>query len=360
MPGARHLTTPPRKSTGKSTRTATLNSQRPPRIDVPTGAIADALTRGRGLTDRDHRVIGHLAQHRVLTALHVARLEFGSYSHARSRLAQLHRRGILARFRRDLFPGAQAWRYTLGHTGAVLHAAATNQPLPRPAAITETVLRLAHSSHTEHLLGVNTFFTSLVGYARTHPGHTLELWWPEPQAARHCGGLLRPDGYATYTCPDPAPVSVSGRRSGAASGPRGGSGLASGVVAVGESGPEAGPSWLSLAFFYEHDNGTESLDTLVAKIARYGELADAGLGYPVLIRLPTTVREHHLHAALARRWPSRAPVPVATLPADQLAPTGPAITPASPSVLDALWLPVGHHQRRTLTQLATRSLTATH
>jgi hypothetical protein len=342
MPGARHLTIPTRNST----RTATLNLHRPPRVDVPAGAIADALTRGRGLTDRDHRVIGHLARHRVLTALHVARLEFGSYSHARSRLAQLHHRGVLARFRRDLFPGAQAWRYTLGHTGAVLHAAATDQPLPRPAAITETVLRLAHSSHTEHLLGVNTFFTSLAGHARTHPGHALELWWPEREAARHCGGLLRPDGYSTYTYPAPIPDPASGRP-----------GLAGGVSS-GQSRPAAGPSRQSIAFFYEHDNGTESLDTLVAKIDRYGELADAGLGHPVLIRLPTTAREHHLHEALARRWPGRPPVPVATLPADQLAPTGPAITPASPSVLDALWMPAGHHQRRTLTQFATRPRTA--
>lgn len=345
MPGARHLTTPPRQSTPKSSRTATLDSRRPPRVDVPTGSITDALTRGRGLTDRDHRVIEHLARHRVLTALQLTRLEFGSYSHARSRLAQLHRRGILARFRRDLFPGAQAWRYTLGHTGAVLHAAATNQPLPRPAAITETVLRLAHSSHTEHLLGVNTFFTSLAGYARTHPGHALERWWPEPQATRHCGGLLRPDGYGTYTYPSPMPGPV-------ASGP----GLV-GSAAAGQRRP-LGPSRQSLAFFYEHDNGTECLNTLLAKIARYGELAEAGLGHPVLIRLPTTVREHHLHEALARRWPTPPPLPIATLPADQLAPTRPAITPASPSVLDALWLPAGHHRRRTLTQLATHRRTA--
>src|SRR5437868_6233645 len=78
-----------------TTPTAASRSGRPPRVDAPTGQIAHALARGCGLTDRDHRVIAHLARHRVLTALQLARLEFGSYSHARTRLAQLHQRGIL-------------------------------------------------------------------------------------------------------------------------------------------------------------------------------------------------------------------------------------------------------------------------
>ncbi|MGH3869542.1 MAG: hypothetical protein ACRDQ4_26250 [Pseudonocardiaceae bacterium] len=46
---------------------------------------------------------------------------------------------------------------------------------------------------------------------------------------------------------------------------------------------------------------------------------------------------------------------MATLPADQLAPPGHRITPASPSIADALWLPVGHPRRRTLAELAPRT-----
>lgn len=340
MPEPRHLTIPP---TTSPTSSRSAPAPRPPAIRPtvpPTVSAVLAIPprvqlgpppRGRdvtrastGLTARDAAVIHLLHRHRVLTALHLARLEFGSYSAARSRLALLHARGVLARFRRDTWPGSQSWRYTLGHIGALVHAATTGTPFPRPATITDTVLRLAHSSHTEHLLGVNTFFTTLAGHTRHHPGTALAQWATEAEAAELCGGVLRPDGYATYT------ETVHGT---------------DGVI-------DGTAETRTLTFFYEHDTGTESLDVLLDKIATYGELAAAGLAHPVLIELPGLRREHNLHTALARRWPAGHPAAVATLPADQLAPTGRAITPAAPSPLDALWLPAGHTQRRALAHLA--------
>jgi hypothetical protein len=307
----------------------------PPRVQLapaPRGGH-DTARASTGLTARDAAVIALLHRHRVLTALHLARLEFGSYSAARSRLALLHARGVLARFRRDTWPGSQSWRYTLGHVGALVHAAATGAPFPRPATITDTVLRLAHSSHTEHRLGVNTFFTTIAGHTRHHPGTALVEWASEAEAAELCGGILRPDGYATYT--ETIHRTDGGRT-------------------------DASTETRTLRFFYEHDTGTETLDTLLDKITTYGELATAGLAHPVLIELPGTRREHHLHDAIARRWPAGAPAAVATLPADQLAPTGRAITPAAPSPLDALWLPAGHTHRRTLAHLALARLAPAH
>ncbi|MGH3972494.1 MAG: replication-relaxation family protein [Pseudonocardiaceae bacterium] len=60
----------------------------------------------------------HTSKHARLTASQLARLVFGSYSHARSWLAVLHARGVLARFRRHIWPGSQPWRYTLGPHGS--------------------------------------------------------------------------------------------------------------------------------------------------------------------------------------------------------------------------------------------------
>ncbi len=294
-------------------RHSSIHPHTPPRVEIRPASRADVLTHSRGLTARDAEVISYLARHRVLTALQLARLVFGSYSHARSRLAVLHERGVLARFRRDIWPGSQPWRYTLGPVGAVVHAAATGAALPRPATVTETVLRLAHSTHTEHRLGVNDFFANLAGHTRDHPECALREWWPEYEITETCAGIVRPDAYGEYTAADS-----------------------------------------TLAFFYEHDTGTEPIATLVEKVGKYAELADAGIRKPVLFQLPSTSREHNFHIGLAQRWPHKTPVPLATLPTDQLAPPNHRITPATPSIVDELWLPAGHARRRTLANLTSR------
>lgn len=295
-------------------RYSRIHPHTPPRVEVRPASRADVLTQSRGLTARDAEVISYLARHRVLTALQLARLVFGSYSHARSRLAVLHERGVLARFRRDIWPGSQPWRYALGPVGAVVHAAATGAALPRPATVIENVLRLAHSAHTEHRLGVSDFFATLAGHARHDRKCALDEWWPESEIGETCAGIVRPDAYGNYTDHDH-----------------------------------------TLSFFYEHDTGTETIETLVEKVGKYAELADAGIRKPVLFQLPSTNREHNFHVALAQGWPHKAPVPVATLPADQLAVPGFRIASASPSIVDALWLPVGHTRRRRLADLAPRN-----
>src|SRR5439155_6347974 len=77
------------------------------------------------------------------------------------------------------------------------------------------------------------------------------------------------------------------------------------------------------------------------KIGKYTKLADGGIRKPIIFHLPTLAREHHFHTAIGRRWPTRPPrppAPVATLPADQLAPPGAHFAPPSRSVPGALWL----------------------
>lgn len=203
------------------------NRVTPAGVQISTARPATAIAEGDRLTARDHQVISLLAEHKVMTADQLARVAFPSDTRARQRLLQLTRRAVLARFRHHRRPGSLPWNYTLGLLGATVHAAATGAPLPRPAEITNRVLRLHYSPSLAHLLGANDFFTRLIGDARTTGRGELTVWWPEPTAARACGGLVRPDGYGEW---------------------------AEGGGAVG--------------FFYEHDTGSETLGALVGKVDR--------------------------------------------------------------------------------------------
>ena len=114
------------------------------------------------LTPRDRFLIDLLGRHQVLTLDQIQRLYYPSLRAARYRVTSLHEYDVLARFRALVRPGSQAFRYTLGYAGAVLHAAATEQPLPRRAAWSESRTRLAASPKLSHLLGVNDFFCRIL------------------------------------------------------------------------------------------------------------------------------------------------------------------------------------------------------
>lgn len=243
-------------------------------------AIGGAVSEQRRLTTRDRHLIGLLAEHGVLTTDQLARLAgFDS-------LTLLARRGVLARFRRNQRPGSQAWRYTLGVLGAILHAASTGQPLPTPARVAERSLSLAASPRLDHQLAVAEVFAALAGEARAHPGNALAQWWPERRAAAACGGIARPDAAGEWA----------------------------------EHGRTV-PFWLEL------DRGTEPLCRVVGKLAGYRQLADAGLYRPALLLVPTAVRERHLHAHPGIHAAGGL---MATAAADHLAA---GLTPA-----DAVWL----------------------
>lgn len=284
-----------------------------PTIEVFPANLAEVPGATGGLTSRDAETLAILDSHRALTALQLARLLFPSYDRARHRLVELHRRGVLARFRHRLATGTQPWRYTLGHVGSTIIAATGQAVLPKPSKSTEKILRLAHSPHTEHLLGVNDFFTTLAGHARRDGQCELRRWEPERVVADACGGIVAPDAYGEWT----------DRQNGT-----------------------------TLSFFYEHDTGSEPISTLVDKIGKYRDLARTGIRRPVLIRLHSTTRETHLRDAIQRRWADGAPIQVATVAADRLAPDGHDIPPTRPCLPDAVWLPEGRGDRHSLIDLA--------
>jgi Replication-relaxation len=295
----------PRTGSSDPTRTGSRShTVAGPRPGAGARAAVEAL---RELTDRDRYLLAVLAEHQVLTADQIARLKFTDANTARKRLVLLTRRGILDRFRDAVRPGSQPWRYTLGALGAAIVAAGRAQPAPRPAAHAERVLRLARSPRLGHLLGANEFFVALAQHARHDRAYALRWWLNETRATAACAGLARPDGLGVWAHHQP-----------------------DGALR-------------EVAFFLEHDEGTEPIARLVAKLPGYAEAAlGDGPDHPVLFWLPSTARETHLHAALARH-PS--PVRLATATRQHIDAAG--LDPAGP-----VWLIPGHTTRRHLIDLA--------
>jgi hypothetical protein len=158
-------------------------------------------------------------------------------------------------------------------------------------------MHLIQSPKTNHLLGVNSFFTDLAGYARRHPGTKLQRWWPEsrtansPSAVLATGPRVRPDGHGIFV--------EEGR---------------------------------TVAFFLEYDTGTEPIRTLVDKLDGYAALGQQGTYCPVLFYLHSHTREQNLHERIGTCHNAF----VAT--AVRSAAAGPEASPA-----DRVWLLHGAH-----------------
>jgi hypothetical protein len=214
------------------------------------------------LTGRDHTILGWLYDHRVMTTDQIATALFPSLDTAQDRLRSLYVAGLLDRGRMHREGGGKySWRYMLDRPGwEIVAAVRGDRPPPRRDKVRARNTNLVLSPKTTHLLGVNGFFTSLVGQARTHPGTELAQWRSEWQAAQMVpvvmaiGTRIRPDGWAVWTEQDEP-----------------------------------------TAFFFEYDTGTEPLATLVEKVANYAEFYRTGPRWPVLFWLPSRTRETNFH-----------------------------------------------------------------
>jgi hypothetical protein len=231
------------------------------------------------LTERDRRLCRLLDEHRVLTTAQVADVGFSGERRARMRLSELYAFDVLDRFRPQRWGAPAPYHWVLGPLGAALVAAETGRDVADLSWRRSLAHDLAASQRLAHLVGTNGFFTALLRAARTQAGCSLPEWWSEWRCAREWGEVVRPDGYAVWR--------------------------------------EAGTS---LPFLYEHDNGTERLERLAAKLEGYVRLT-AAAGHPnwVLFTFPTPRREHEARRVLAHPL-----VPVATaarLPC--VAPDGP-------------------------------------
>lgn len=264
---------------------------------LTASVVAAELAR---FTPRDRLLLDLLDQHQTFTTEHLSDLAFGSIGRARNRLNLLHQRQILDRFRHYRRPGSQSWRWTLGPVGAALLAAGRGETMPRPAAVRDATARLAMSPRLEHLLATNGFFVALSAHARSTGGARLARWWNEAACREATAAVVRPDGHGLWA-----------------------------------TGGRTVPFWL------EMDLGTETLARVAAKLTGYAALGPRRR-YPVLFWLPSTARETHLHAHLARH-PSPDGVTVATAADDHAAEHG---GPAG-----AVWQLPGHPGRLTLADM---------
>jgi hypothetical protein len=180
----------------------------------------------------------------------------------------------------------------LGNAGAAVLAAERGIQPRRLNYRQDKALELAYNQRLAHHVGVNGFFTTLIGHARQRPRAHAELaaWLSERECNDRWGHVVRADGYGQWHQAD-----------------------------------------RQVDFFLEYDRGTEPLERLAAKLVAYQQLADATeIPTPVLFWLPSSGREASVREALAGegRW-NRVRFLVAT--ASPTLGAGPA---------EAAWLPL--------------------
>lgn len=228
-----------------------------PRHLRSSAEIASIMSR---LTPRDGSIISLLGDHDVLTTHQIYRAHFTSLARAQSRLLSLYRTGLLERFRAAGLAGSQQWHWVLSPLGARLHAATTGAAPPRPGRVTDKMLRLASTTTLTHTLGCNDFFVRILAAIRNRPWCDLTNWASEETLPAGLGRRIRPDATATFTEND-----------------------------------------RSIAFWFEHDRGTETQTTLTSKADRYRDATILTEPRAVLFELPNAAREAHLHNHLAGR-----------------------------------------------------------
>ena len=253
--------------------------RRPPR---PPAGMA-----GR-ITGRDRWIVAMLAEHRVLSGPQICLLCFDGERAARARLTLLTGLSVLERFQPRLRERRHPFHYQLGPAGARLLAAERGVSVREIGYRPDEQAALALSPRLGHLVGGNELFVRLSYASRGRPaGQGLSVWWSERRAASIWGDLTRPDGYAVWASPT-----------------------------------------RQVAFFAEHDTGSESLPRVLRKLPGYTRLAAAtGIPSPVLFWLPTLRREAALRAQLPT---AGAGFPILTASREHGDPAGPVWLPTHP------------------------------
>ncbi|TDB80921.1 hypothetical protein E1091_19110, partial [Micromonospora fluostatini] len=216
------------------------------------------------IVPRDHDLLTLLAEHYLLSTEQITAALFRSRRTAQRRLTILHRLDVLHRFGRSGAHGRYgSLLYTLGRIGLHLYPSSYHDPGgvggKAPRSSLERAKRIAASGQVNHLLGVNQFFIDLIATARRDGDARLSRWWSEQHAtAVYAQAGIRPDGHGVWTT-----------------------------------------AGTSTGFFLEHDNDTENLARVVAKLRGYERLTTFGPRYPVLFWVPSRRREASLLGVLA-------------------------------------------------------------
>jgi hypothetical protein len=273
----------------------------------PLPAAPPLLRLQASITARDDRLLGWLYDHGVLTTEQIAHALFPSLDFAQRRLRRLTGLAAVARFRPNKLDGGSfPYHYLLAQLGYEHVMGQRGLGLPRRDQARRRHQSLISRPDLPHLLGGNGVFIGLAAHERAHPGTRLAAWRPAS------------DFYETGAYY------------------RNGSDMSVMTAVKGLPRPDGAGIWVeggrAVPFFAEYDTGSERLDVVVAKIAKYGLLAAYARVWcwPVLLVLPSAARERHLHDRCLG-YPGAA---VATAAVDYLAHTGK--TPA-----DDVWQLIG-------------------
>jgi hypothetical protein len=263
------------------------------------GLVPPLLRLQASITNRDDRLLGWLYDHGVLTTDQIAKALFSSLDFAQRRLLRLTTLAAVARFRPNRMDGgSHPYHYVLAQLGYEHVMGQRGEGLPRRDQARRRYQSLISRPDLPHLLGVNGVFIDLAAHERTHPGTRLASW--RPASAFHTPGALFREGsdhrlmtrFLGLPRPDGAGVWVEDGR--------------------------------AVPFFIEYDTGTERLDVLTEKVAKYGQLSSYATTWfwPVLFVLPTVLREQHWHDRLRTAYADRPAAIIATTTADYLTATG--------------------------------------
>lgn len=213
-----------------------------------------ATAAGRRLTGRDRAICEVLYEQRLLTTEQLHELYFPNIVRARKRLVELYRLCAVDRFRPYRPSGSAPCHYVLDQLGAAVVASERGVAVEDLDWSHAKALKLASSTHLDHLVEANGFFTSLIRAVKNRDGVEIAAWWGQRRCSQAWGELVRPDGYA--------------------------------ALATGGNVHETCLEW---------DRGSETLARIEDKLIRYGEL-QAALERSLTLALvaPTDRREREL------------------------------------------------------------------
>jgi hypothetical protein len=210
----------------------------------------------RPIDERDHRVLLHLLEHKILTTHQISSLCFRSLRRCQHRMRELKDLELVSSFSvgRGFGEGRAPACWHLTKQGLVEIADAKDVRVSDLPWVPDSSYRT--SKLIAHRLGVNAFFCALAEASKAFQGHCLATWRPE-HWVRTRAAEIKPDGFGRYLHPDGA-----------------------------------------CEFYFEYDRATEARGALTRKLEGYLKLA-AGwtkeqelVGFPnLLVLVPEGVRE---------------------------------------------------------------------
>jgi len=161
---------------------------------------AVSRARASAIDERDHQVLLHLLEHKILTTHQITSLCFRSLRRCQHRMRELKEMGLVSSFQvgRGFGEGRAPARWYLTKAGLVEIADAkeirtSDLPwVPDPSYRSNKLLA--------HRLGVNAFFCALAEASRALQGHCLATWRPEHWVGTKSGDV-KPDGFGRYLHP---------------------------------------------------------------------------------------------------------------------------------------------------------------